>query len=324
MLIQSVNIPDSYIEYTSILPLNTKDSIGFLDIETMGLNRKKNPIILVGLMILNPTGGLMHQFFCEAPSEEKQMLTSFIEHLMPDIPLFTYNGRSFDIPYINQRLVLCDIPFRIAPGRCGDLLHWARQAFPELPRHNLKTIERHLGILRKDTLSGADCVEQYQRFLNTRDSALAQDICRHNYEDILYMAPLLQIYNLLPSSSPLKELPFTFETGSTVYWNESTLHRNGFLELHAGSEQQAPKRHIHYTGSASLEIKGHALDAVLPVVEFSYPEPGSLYLDVDRIPGLMPCTFNALPTEDKMKLLLRRGSRHVSANLSECFGRLLT
>lgn len=322
MLIHSEIVPNEFLGFRSILPLGENDRLGFLDIETTGLNRRRDPIILIGLMILGPDGGTLHQYFAQTLPDEKEVLNALMQEIASDIPLFTYNGRAFDIPYINQRLDHHGISNRIPPECCVDLLHWARSAVPDSPRHTLKTIEIHLGIHRQDTLSGADCVEQYLKYLDNQDPQLATAICRHNFEDILHMAPLLQLYGRLPVDSPLRELPKSLQLGPNRFWIERPSLKNAFLTIKGSCRQKDIQKITNYTGSASIQVIEGALDAVLPIVTFPYPEPESLYIDSDRIPGFMPCPFNALPTDDKLGLLVRSGLKSMPKNLESCIGKL--
>lgn len=323
MLITCNQIPTEFTGFRHLLPIAENGLIGFLDIETTGLNHRRDPIMLIGLMILGPKDGMLHQYFAQTLQEENEILDALIHLISPEIPLFTYNGRSFDIPYINRRLEHHGLLCRIPTGCCVDLLHWAKAAVPESPRHNLKTIEKHLGIHRKDTLSGADCVIQYREYLDTRDPQLAASICQHNYEDILHMAPLLQLYDMLPADSSLRILPLNLDLSSDLFWIERITFKNGFLSICGSCSRKSGKRIANYTGGASFQLSNGSFEATLPVMPFPYPEPGSLYLDPDQIPGYISVLFNQLPVHNKLALLLRSGNRYIPENLESCIRRLM-
>lgn len=323
MITYSVQVPNEFLKYRQALPMANDQSLTFLDIETLGLSRKRDPIILIGTMQLGSDSGVLIQHFCQDPSDEKEMLSALIRSIPPESPLVTYNGRAFDIPYINHRLAVHDIAYHIPAGRGMDLMYWARKALPGAPKHTLKAVETAMGIHREDTLSGAECVQQYMTYLETKEQFLAEEICRHNFEDILHMAPLLQLYDMLPDPSHLRSLPFYLVLAQQKFWMETPLFKNGFLALQGSSEQMTAGGAFNYTGSASLEILKGKLAAALPVIEFAYPEAGSLFIDPDRIPGLMPHPFNGLTLEEKMTLLVRQGSRYLPDALASVLSRLL-
>lgn len=324
MIIQTTEIPADFLRFHREIPHLASPSLVFMDIETLGLSRRRDPIILIGAMHLGDEGGFMNQYFAQSLSDEKEILQALIQSLPIDCPLITYNGRSFDIPYINHRLGVHGISYRIPPGQGIDLMYWAKNALPAAPRHTLKAVEAAMGIHREDILSGAECVEQYVRYLKTKDPELAIDICRHNYEDILHMAPLLQLYPLLPAGSVLRELPFYLTIEQRNFWIETHTFKNGFLSLEGSADREVPRDAINYTGSASLQIVKRKLSASLPVIEFMYPAPGSLFIDCDRIPGFEAQPFNSLTLEEKMGLLVREGGQYLPEAMERHINRLIT
>lgn len=323
MLIEAKPVPAAFLTCRRHLPLEPGETLSFLDIETTGLDRRRDPVMLIGLMTLTASGGTLHQFFAESPAEEPQLLHELAERLPETGLLVTFNGQAFDIPYLNQRFEKHGSPYRLAADRNLDLLHWARKAMPQLPNHRLKSIESQLGIVRADTLSGADCVSDYATYLRTQDPALAEKICLHNFEDILHMAPLLALYTLLPEGSPHRQLPFSLTLEGTRFWCGGPSQLRGQISLKASAQMSAPHRQDRHLGSATLTVAGRSLAAVLPVIAFPYPEPDSLYLDCDRVPGFRPGPFNSLPTPEKLALMVRRGIQWLPEALEALLGQLL-
>lgn len=323
MLTRHESVPDNLAEFRRLLPLSLEEPLTFIDIETLGLDRKRHPIMLIGLMILSPRGNVVTQFFAEHPDEEPLILSALMAALPQAGILVSYNGQAFDIPYINHRLALCGFREKIPAPRNVDLLHLSRKALPGLSTHRLKAVEAALGIYREDTLSGGDCVLEYQRYLREGDPALAHGICLHNYEDILHMAPLLQLYPRLAPESVFRTLPFALRIESQTYWIKTPAVQKSLLTLSGASPAPAKLRQDRHQGSASLSIADHQLQASLPIIPFDYPEPGSLYLDTDGIPGYAPLSFNAQPFEDKRLHLLRSGDRWLPEALALALNRIL-
>ena len=79
------------------------------DIETTGLSAQRgNKIILTACMTADGKGSKITQFLAETPYEEDRVLMSTMEFLCEEGVdyLITYNGATFDIPFVKQRLEL--------------------------------------------------------------------------------------------------------------------------------------------------------------------------------------------------------------------------
>ena len=84
------------------------------DIETTGLSAQRgNKIILTACMTANGKGSKITQFLAETPYEEDRVLMSTMEFLCEEGVdyLITYNGATFDIPFVKQRLELLHLPY---------------------------------------------------------------------------------------------------------------------------------------------------------------------------------------------------------------------
>lgn len=75
--------------------------IGVLDIETTGLNPAVNHFILGGLYSVPE--GTLHQFFAETRAEEEEALSGYLDILRDLDLVITYNGRHFDLPFVEKR-----------------------------------------------------------------------------------------------------------------------------------------------------------------------------------------------------------------------------
>lgn len=166
----------------------------FLDTETTGLSRGVGTLaFLVGVGFLTENGFALEQYLMRDYDEEPFVLAHVLRNLSARSVLVTYNGTTFDMPLLINRLVMNRIqapeqmPFHI------DLLHVARRVYKlRLQRCSLSTLESEVfGIQRVDDLPGAQVPERYFRYLATRDEALLTDILDHNRQDILSMGRLL-------------------------------------------------------------------------------------------------------------------------------------
>ncbi len=172
-------------------------SICVLDIETTGLDRRRDHFILGGLLDLS--GGILHQVFADHTGEEEEALASFMELAVSFDVVVTYNGRHFDMPFLAERLsrVCPDGP---APynGYDLDLYQVVNGHSPVrrlLPNLKQKTLEAYMGLWqdRSDEISGAESVELYMDYMRTRDPGARRQILLHNSDDVLQLQRLLPV-----------------------------------------------------------------------------------------------------------------------------------
>ncbi|EOD00708.1 ribonuclease H-like domain-containing protein [Caldisalinibacter kiritimatiensis] len=170
-----------------------------LDIETTGLNKKNNPIILIGLLYEENSQINIMQFFADHIKEEKKLLESFKKVASKFNYFITYNGDTFDIPFINFRLNHNSIDYNINSETTLDILKVVRKHkdLLELPNCKLKTVEKTLGINREDKISGKESIKLYYSYIKQKDLNIKKVILKHNYDDIYYLSKLLSIYDVI-------------------------------------------------------------------------------------------------------------------------------
>ena len=109
--------------------------------------------------------------------------------------LVTFNGKSFDLPLLESRMVMNRIRVHVTERPHVDLLHAARRVYKlRLGRCNLTTLEEAvLGKTRCDDLPGAQVPERYFTYLKTGEFALLEDVLRHNFDDVRSLAELTAV-----------------------------------------------------------------------------------------------------------------------------------
>jgi len=190
---------DAYKHLEELSVTNT-EKVCYLDIETTGLS--STPIFLVGLMYQREDKLVVDQLFARDYSEEEAVL-DFLASLLGDFELIvTFNGESFDVPFINERMSYHRIPFRVEM-RHIDLLHISRAIVgPMTPNHKLQTLERHLiGRKRIGDIPGYDIPDAYHNFVRTGDASQIETILHHNRLDLITMLQLVTIFLNQPESS---------------------------------------------------------------------------------------------------------------------------
>ena len=166
------------------------ESFRFVDIETLGIFGR--PVILAGLGLFDGCKLQVRQYLLREIDEEAPALYAFMKEITGDTALVSFNGRSFDIPYIADRLAYYGLP--PLPGVPHfDLLHPSRRLWRQVvPDCRLGTLEaRILDICRGEDLPGALVPEWYSRYLETKNPGPLIPIVEHNRQDVVSLAFLL-------------------------------------------------------------------------------------------------------------------------------------
>lgn len=168
------------------------EEIVFIDIETTGLYYI-HPVFLVGMLSFkDEQQGEIVQYLARNPAEEKALLWETIKRLQQATIIISYNGRSFDLPYLKGRMRFQGLNDQVNAFHF-DLLRQVRKNYrSQLPNCRLLTIERHLfNQERIDDLPGIQVAEYYQKYVDTGDRGYLTPILEHNACDLLTMAKLL-------------------------------------------------------------------------------------------------------------------------------------
>jgi uncharacterized protein len=183
---QSMRAYDDHdlLYFANRLPLNhhwraypeLKDNCCFLDIETTGLSRTYNDITLIGLY-----DGKKSRFFVNGKN-----LNEFPEAVKDYPMIVTFNGRCFDIPFIQAKF----------PKLSFDKFHVdLRFAMRDLGyRGGLKRIEREIGLSRDDDIAevdGFEAVRLWHRYKQGDKNAL-ELLIRYNQADIENLKTMME------------------------------------------------------------------------------------------------------------------------------------
>ena len=169
------------------------------DIETTGLNSNYCKVILIGILFNQDNKTVIKQYFANTEDDEKELLLSFINDIKNYKNHITFNGLTFDIPFLNTRLKKHNIDFSLSKNDDIDILKLIRPFKEKLSLSDckLKTIEKYLGIYREDTISGKESIDLYKEYSVSQDIDLKEKILLHNYEDVYNLIKLINIKDLV-------------------------------------------------------------------------------------------------------------------------------
>lgn len=164
----------------------------FIDTETTGLRGAGTVAFLIGLGWLQDDVFWVRQLLMRDYPEELDMLETLQEILSGFSCVVSFNGKSFDIPLLKDRMLLSRFPDPWRSFAHIDLLHVARRLWKaRIGCCRLEALEEMiLGIVRKDDIPGAQIPERYFQYLKCGELSLLEDIIRHNHQDIVSLAML--------------------------------------------------------------------------------------------------------------------------------------
>lgn len=186
--------------------MNTNEKILYLDIETTGLSPETSALTVIGCC---EKDGTVVQWFNESGMEQKTILSSFLSYADMFDTLVTYNGETFDLPFLKKKCKEYGLSDSIEVKNCVDLYKLLRSWRHLLPLQNLKqkSVEEFIGIRRKDRISGKQLIKTYQEYIKTGIPELKSMILQHNKKDV---SSLSRIQSLL-IFGPLADGVFSVE-----------------------------------------------------------------------------------------------------------------
>jgi len=179
--------PKSHPLVLHVAGLYDREDFLFLDIETMGLFNR--PIILVGVANITDDKIAISQYFLRDIPEEPGALAGLVPHTKGNGALVTFNGKSFDVPYIKERLAYYRMRAELDKPNF-DIYHFSRRAWREkVPNCRLTTLEKHLlGMERENDVPSALVPEFYETYLETKNPGPVIPIIEHNKQDLITLA----------------------------------------------------------------------------------------------------------------------------------------
>lgn len=248
------------LEYDEKLTFKSKyydEEAVFLDIETTGLSPMRSFIYLIGLVFIDLKKVTMHitQLIAEDRDEEEEILKLMKEKLNGYKTVVTYNGNSFDLPFIAKRSERYGIePIAMDSFDMYEKLRLHKDTL-KLDGLKQKNIEKKLGITREDRYNGGECISFYKDYVKNKNQESFDRFVLHNYDDLLYMPATMSILDLLDEKitididgrkykfdkhsikKDILMIDFTTDMGINTYVEET-----GYL-----IEEDEERRHLEFT-----------------------------------------------------------------------------
>jgi uncharacterized protein YprB with RNaseH-like and TPR domain len=163
----------------------------FFDLETCGLSNA--PVFLAGTMHWNGSDYVVRQYFARDYGEEAALVDELARFLAGFETVISYNGKSYDVPFLADRASLHHVPFT-RPARHIDLVHHARRRWNGiLPNCRLVTLELHVCKRRRSgDVPSADVPGLYHDFVKYGGAHRLIPVFHHNLLDVTTMDEILR------------------------------------------------------------------------------------------------------------------------------------
>lgn len=181
---------DPHNTFHPLIDAKPQDVI-YVDIEATGLTAG-TPLFLIGVMGFWDGDLRVQQLLARDYTEEAALLSYFSNMLAASDVVVSFNGKTYDLPYIRDRSMFMGIPFQLKQDHV-DMLHVGRRRWRKrLPNCKLQTLEQYIcKRVRRGDIPGADIPDAYHRFVQSSNAVQMRDILHHNALDLLTTAEVL-------------------------------------------------------------------------------------------------------------------------------------
>jgi hypothetical protein len=135
----------------------------------------------------------------ERKEEEPLLLETFMHYIAGFTRCVTFNGDTFDLPFVRNKCRQYALPDFLASLSSIDIYRKVSKLkkILQLPSLKQKSIEQFLGINREDRYSGGELIQVYLDFEATKNPKLRELLLLHNFEDVCGMFELLVMFSYL-------------------------------------------------------------------------------------------------------------------------------
>ncbi len=182
--------PDDEPDLVALQSLGLENVL-FLDLETGGFS--SSPVFLAGTMHWNGSDFVLRQYFARHYGEERGLLRALAEEARRFCFLVTFNGKSYDAPFLRDRARVHGLALPLPP-RHLDLLHPARRRWrSRLADCRLQTLELYVCRRRRSgDVASEEVPGLYHDFVRRGDPYRLIPVFHHNLLDVITMHEILR------------------------------------------------------------------------------------------------------------------------------------
>ena len=179
--------------------ISSPEEMLLFDIETTGLKKEYSRVYLIGCAYMDKDGWHIRQWLTERADDEVDVLRAFESFSSGFKVLVTFNGESFDIPFIRSRNRYYGLKSGIDLLESFDIYKAIRPVKKLIGAKSLsqKAVEELLGIRRDDKLNGGLLIPYYLEYEASCSPENERLLLLHNFEDVLGMAKILPALDYL-------------------------------------------------------------------------------------------------------------------------------
>ena len=167
----------------------------FFDIETTGLKAAYSDLYIIGYAVIDNDRLNITLLFNNDGRSEPEMLEYFSKAVSKYKIIVTYNGDTFDLPYIKEKYRQFEIPCVISDKKSFDIYRYIRKYKKILHMDSMKQsdIENLMGIKRASFISGGELINTYKEYIKTKNNKSLNLLITHNKDDISGLANITGI-----------------------------------------------------------------------------------------------------------------------------------
>lgn len=168
-----------------------------IDIETTGIQKHHDFIVCIGVLYITTSDNIKsphyYQWISKTIDEEKSNLISFINFIKDFSHIYSFSGKSFDIPFLIARCAFHNIGFDIFKDIYlvdikKPLLNFATN------RLNLETL---LDFKRQSMSTGRELAKICKLYQNSSENIYKSIILSHNHDELYSLLAFYEVYTTL-------------------------------------------------------------------------------------------------------------------------------